>query len=374
MKVLFSANKAFEILTRKKIIKTLKDMGHEVICLAQKDSNEKVLIEKYQVKFIPIHIDTRTTNPLNDINLLKTYKNIYKEISPNIILSFGIKPNIYGGIVSKKLNITSISNITGLGKVFEKRNLLAVIVENLYRKAFKNNKNFIFFQNNDDRNLFLKHKIVKESYSDILPGSGVDLEYFKADTEKINENKENIQFAFLARLLISKGIRDYINAAEIVKEKIPDTEFHVAGYTRKKDKDFINENEIRIAEEKGIIKYHCYVRNTKKFLAESTDCLVLPSYYREGVPRILLEAASMGKPLIGANSVGTKEPIQDGINGYLVEKNNAEDLAEKMIKFINLSANEKKEMSKQSRRIVEERFSDEIVLKKYINKINELDC
>ncbi len=200
------------------------------------------------------------------------------------------------------------------------------------------------------------------------------MEYFKADTEKINENKENIQFAFLARLLISKGIRDYINAAEIVKEKIPDTEFHVAGYTRKKDKDFINENEIRIAEEKGIIKYHCYVRNTKKFLAESTDCLVLPSYYREGVPRILLEAASMGKPLIGANSVGTKEPIQDGINGYLVEKNNAEDLAEKMIKFINLSANEKKEMSKQSRRIVEERFSDEIVLKKYINKINELDC
>ena len=379
MKILLSANTSKEIIARKKLIKRLLDEGHFLYAVCSLNKNDESLLKSLNIKTFSIKINPRAKNPLKDIALFLKYKKLFKQISPDLVLSYNIKPNIYGAMVAKKLSINIIANITGLGKIFDRDSLIQKLVCHLYRNAFNFNKCFVFFQNNDDKMLFIDKGIIKkEEHTDILPGSGVDLNYFNPDVFSIetrnNQKAKNIiEFSFLGRLMVSKGLRLFIEAANIISTKHKNCIFNIAGSYIEGDLDFIQKEELEQATKNKAIIYYGQVDDVRKFLMEHTDCVVFPSYYREGIPRVLLEAASMGKPLIASDSVGTREPCKNEENGFLVKSKDVNDLVEKMCLFLSIDEAKREQLGKASRDIAEKYFSDEIVITQYLSKIKELN-
>ena len=224
----------------------------------------------------------------------------------------------------------------------------------------------------------MQRGIIKdESLCDVLPGSGVDVSFFDSNLLPPPKDKKRVEFSFIGRLLKSKGIKLFIEAAERVLEMGKDCIFNIAGNLDASDADFITLQELQEASKKSVksgtkeerIVYHGSINNVRLFLHERTDCLVFPSFYREGVPRVLLEAASMGKPLIACDSVGTREPCKNGVNGFLVKKNDVQDLVDKILLFLTLERDEYVKMGKSSRLIAEKEFNDEIVIDKYMERI-----
>ncbi len=374
MKILLSANTSKEIIARKKLLKKLLEKGHSLYAVCSLNEKDVPSMKELNIEYFSIKIKPREKNPLNDIKLFLTYKKLFKQISPDVVLSYNIKPNIYGAMATKALGINIIANITGLGKIFDRDSLIQKLVCKLYRNAFNFDKCFVFFQNNDDRLLFLnKHIIRNEKETDVLPGSGVDLNFFNPKSiQSLKAQKGIVEFSFLGRLMITKGLRLFIEAANIVSKKHETCVFNIAGGYIDGDPDFIQKEELEKATQNKAIIYYGQVEDVKTFLAEHTDCVVFPSYYREGVPRVLLEAASMAKPLIASDSVGTREPCKDGENGFLVKPNDVDDLAKKMIAFLALDEKEKEEMGIASRNIAQTSFSDEIVIEKYLSKIEHI--
>ena len=379
MKILLSANTSKEIIARKKLIKRLSDEGHFLYAICSLNKDDISLLKNLNVKAFSIKINPRAKNPLKDVALFLKYKRLFKQIAPDLVLSYNIKPNIYGAMVAKRLQINIIANITGLGKIFNTDSLIQKLVCYLYRTAFNFDKCFVFFQNNDDKMLFIeKHIIKKEEHTAILPGSGVDLNYFNpnifsSETKNLVKTKNIIEFSFLGRLMISKGIRLFIEAANIISTKTKNCVFNIAGSYIEGDLDFIQKEELEEATKNEAIIYYGQVDDVRKFLIEHTDCVVFPSYYREGVPRVLLEAASMEKPLIASDSVGTREPCKNEENGFLIKSKDVNDLVEKMCLFLSIDEAKREQLGKASRNIAEKYFSDEIVITQYLSKIKELN-
>lgn len=373
MKIILSTKAEQDIYSRKNLIKALQAANYEVAAITGKDKYDEKIKKELNIPIIDLDVKNTKTNIFDDLKLIRQYKKIFEREKPSVVLNFNIKPDIYGCIAASKLGIPSINNVTGLGRAFEKKGLLQFIVKRLYKKAFSGKHCFVFFQNPDDKNIFLKSKLIKEEKTDLLPGSGVDIDFF--DSAKLSPPVKNesdagkIRFAFIGRLVLSKGIGEYIKAAEKIRAKYPETVFYAAGGIYENEKDFISKAEIEKAETGKIIEYCGILQDMRGFLHNSTDCVVFPSYYREGVPRVLLEGGAMGKPLIACNTPGTKEPVIDGKNGFLCEAKNAENLAENIERFIRLSSKEKKEMGNASRKIITERFSEKIVIEKYLKKI-----
>lgn len=380
MRILLIANTASDILLRSKLLSQLQRAGHTLFIVASVQPKDEERAKMNGIHLLPINFTARSTNPVKDIALYFTYKKILQELNPHLILSYHIKPNIYGTLAAKRLNVPIIANITGLGKVFEKESLLQSLVVFLYKKAFLKNENaFIFFQNHDDKELFLQKRIIEsDACFDVLPGSGVDIEFFSPDAVDgkpvflSQQESEKLQFSYLGRLVISKGIRLFIEAAKRITSMRDDCVFNIAGSYIVDDKDFIQGDELEEACKNEAIRYYGKVSDVKGFLKDHTDCLVFPSSYREGVPRCLLEAAAMACPLIATDSVGTREPCKDGVNGFLVKKNDIDDLVSKIQAFVSLPANLKNDMRKASRHIAETMFSDEIVVRKYLEKIEAI--
>lgn len=372
MKIIISTNTEQDIYSRKNLIKALIKENFEVIAVTRKDKYSEKVQEETGIRVINLDVKNTKKSVFADLKLISTYKKIFKTEKPSAVLNFNIKPDIYGCIAASKLKIPSINNVTGLGRAFEKKGILQTIVKILYKRAFRGKHCFVFFQNPDDRQVFLKSKLVKKEKTDLLPGSGVDINFFNPKKLPPPEAKNKIAFAFIGRLVLSKGIGEYIRAAEKIRKKYPDTVFYVAGNLSENDKGFIGKTEIEKADSSGAIEYCGVITGIRNFLHNKADCVVFPSYYREGVPRVLLEGGAMGKPLIACNAPGTKEPVEDNINGFLCEPKNAEDLSEKIERFILLSRGEKEQMGIASRKIIEQKFDEKFVIEKYINKIRTL--
>jgi glycosyltransferase involved in cell wall biosynthesis len=305
---------------------------------------------------------------LEDFKTLIEFYKLYKKIKPDIILNFTIKPNIYSTLAGSFFNIKCVNNISGLGTLFINQNLATKIAKFLYKfsqkKAYK-----VFFQNKDDLNLFVKENLIDRNKCDLLPGSGVDIEKFKP--LKIKKKDNIFRFLLIARMLWDKGIGEYIEAARIIKQKYRDVEFLLLGAVGVDNPSAISLKQIKKWENEGIIKYLGVSDNVKLEIAKA-DCIVLPSFYREGVPRVLLEAAAMEKPIITTNNVGCKEVVDDGLNGFLCEVKNAKDLADKMEKMLNLSEKERIKMGKKGREKIIREFDEKIVIEKYLKVIKEV--
>lgn len=350
---------------RLNLAKSIKIKGYRVIFVAPYDKKYTKLI-KEEFEFINLEIDSKGINPMKDLKTIFQLYNIFKEIKPNILLNFTIKPNIYSALIGGVLGIKSINNITGLGTIFIKKSFITNIAKILYKFAFKSNHK-VFFQNNEDLNLFLKNKLIKINKTELIPGSGVDLNKFIPQDR--TDNKKFV-FLMIARILKDKGVYEYIEAIKIIKEKYSDVEFQLLGASDSKNNTAISKIEIDNWIKEGLINY-LGITDDVPFYISSSNCVVLPSY-REGVSRSLLEAAAMEKPLITTDVPGCKEVVDDNKNGFLCKVKDSKDLANKMEIMLNLSENARINMGKEGRNKIIREFDEKFVINKYIKNIQEV--
>jgi glycosyltransferase involved in cell wall biosynthesis len=348
---------------RMNLIKQLQERGFKVIAIAPYDEYSNKLQEQ-GVEYIPISINNKGTSPKDDLKLIYNLYTIYKIFSPDCILHFTIKPNIYGSIAAQLLRIPVINNITGLGTVFLKDSIIQTITKSLYKFAFKK-VDKVFFQNDDDKKFFMVNNLVDKNKADVLPGSGVDTKKFapRKDTNKTTE----MVFLLIARVIRDKGIIEYVNAAKSIKEKYVGVEFQLLGQLGTINKSAIGQDEVEDWQKENIINYLGTAEDVRDTIANA-DCIVLPSY-REGTSKTLLEAASMGKPIITTDVPGCNNVVNDGENGYLCRVKDTIDLADKIEMMINLSSDEREIMGSNGRAKMVNEFEEEIVIQKYLDAI-----
>ena len=362
MKIAFFSNSSWSIYNfRRNLVKKLLIMNHQIVIISSKDDFTEKLI-KMGCSFVNIDLNNNKINPLKEILILFKINYIFIKIRPDILLNFTIKPLIYGSFFSRMFSIKSINMITGLGTTFININFLTKIVIFFYKISFQ--KIYaVFFQNKDDLKLFINNQIIKKKKTILIPGSGVDLKHYKFS--KLKKNKK-IRFILVSRILKEKGILEYLKVAKNLHNK-KNCEFHLLGPFIQDNKSTISKKIIDDLHNKKIIKYLGFVKNIKPYVKNS-DCVVLPSY-REGTPRSLLEACSMGRPIITTDVPGCRNVIRNNINGFKCLPRSSKSLESSIKKFINLTYRQKVKMSLSARKLVEQKFDEKIIISKYIDII-----
>jgi len=348
------------------LLKALQSQGYKIIAIAPRDEYSSKL-EAFGFEYHEIKMNNKGTNPVEDAKLVYDFYKLYKQVAPDVILQYTIKPNIYGSTAAGILRIPVISNISGFGTVFLNDSFSSKIARMLYKIALKIPKK-VFYQNTHDRELFIESKLVKEAKTDLLPGSGIDTEKFKPIEKKLSKD-DTLRFLFIVRLVKDKGLIEYVDAARKFKNN-QKVEFCILGAYYPGNPTAITENEMLAWEREGIVKYIGISDDVMSVIAEY-DCIVLPSY-REGLSRVLLEAASMAKPIITTNVPGCKEVVDDGVNGYLCDVKDADSLSEQMKKMILLTKEQHRGMGKKGREKVIAEFDEKLVIDKYKQAISEL--
>jgi glycosyltransferase involved in cell wall biosynthesis len=367
MRIAIVINTAWNIYNfRAGLIKFLQKKGCEVIAIAPTDNYVEPL-KAFGVDFYHLPIEAKGTNPVTDFISVFKIVAVYKKVKPDIILHYTVKPNIYGTFAAKILGIPCISNVSGLGFLFIDKTIASTIGKWLYKLAFYFPKK-VFFQNNEDETLFIKNGLVNKKITEVLPGSGINL-----DTYKPVEKTKTDSFVFLviARLLINKGLREYAEAAYLLKKKYPDKkmEFWLIGFKESDPKIGIPEVELNEWQKNGSIIYLGHSDNVKEFISKA-DCMVLPSY-REGTSRTLLESIAMGKPIVTTNVPGCKEVVIEAENGFLCEAKNSNSLLLALEKTLLLPSETLHLLGKKSRAIAESKYDENIVFEKYWNAITK---
>ena len=367
MKIAIVLNTSWNIYNfRLGLVKALLAEGHEVVAIAPADEYTSKLV-KAGCLYEEVKMDSRGANPIKDLSLIFELFRIYKRQKPDIILQYTIKPNIYGTFAATLLRIPVINNVCGLGTAFLNKNLVSKIAIALYKLAFRFPK-LVFFQNNDDKEFFLKSKIIKKVNFDVLPGSGIDINEFVPQNKTFKEAP--FTFLLISRLIHDKGIVEYINAIKLLKSKGVEAKFQLLGQLDTKHARGIAKELVDQWIEQGVVEYLGAVEDVKPFINNS-DCVVLPSY-REGTPRSLLEAASSGKPIVATDVAGCNNVVDHRVNGFLCQSKNVEDLAEKMEEMLLQDEESIKKMSDASRQIAVNSFDEKIVIGKYLDSISEV--
>lgn len=366
MKIAIVLNTSWNIYNfRMNFVKTLLGHGYEVHTIAPHDSYTHFLEEAGCIHH-DITMDSRGVNPIKDTALFFELLSIYRKVKPDTILHFTIKPNVYGTLAASILHIPTINNVCGLGTVFLKKNLVSVIAMGLYKLAFLFPKK-VFFQNSDDLKLFLDRKLIPKQSADLIPGSGIDLSRFQP--MEYNRNRV-FTFLLISRLITDKGILEYIQAIETLKQKGFQARFQLLGAKDPKHQRGIQLPVIDQWINSGTIEYLGTTDDVRTFI-QKADCIVLPSY-REGTPRTLLEAASSSKPIIATDVPGCHHVVEDNHNGLLCKMKNASDLAEKMEKMTRLDDQTLKKFGENGRKKIEILFDERFVIDKYLKELETL--
>ena len=356
MKILILANNDVGLYKfRKELIQELIRQGNRVI-VSVPDGELIPDIRKLGVKVILTDVDRRGINPLTDMNLLMSYFRMEVTLKPDLVITYTIKPNVYGGLVSRILHIPYAENITGLGTTFQTENSIKKLVCFLYKISSKHAK-VVFFENEGNKQIFLDHHLIREEQACRLNGAGVNLEEYPY-TEYPDES-EPIRFLFIGRVMKEKGVDELFEAARRIKKEYPDVLFDIVGPMEDEYSSVLKK-----LEEDGIITYYGYQKDVRPFIARC-HCFVLPSWH-EGMANTLLEAGAMGRPLITSRIHGCMEAVVDGINGYLVEKENEESLFHSLCDFIQLEKCEKKNMGCKSREHIKKFFNKVEIVRKTI--------
>ena len=380
MKILITSNSSWTLFNfRLKLMQALQESGHQVHAVSMEDGST-AKIREAGFPFHPLNIQGKGANPLADLQLVQQYKKTFKEVKPDVVLNFTIKPVIYSTIAAKSLGIPVINNIAGLGTLFNQTTWVTRIAILLYRYSQKNVEH-IFFQNEDDVELFQRLQILKAQSYSRLPGSGVNTERFRpiqhqtsnlsAEAKAKSEFEPRTNFLLFGRLLWDKGVGEYIDAARAIKKENSKANFWVLGLLDFQNLTAIKSEDMQQWIDEGIIDYLGKTDRVEEYIREA-DCIVYPSYYREGVPRSLLETAAMGKPIITTENVGCKEVVEDGYNGYKIPVKNSQALTEAMQQFIGLSEEEKISLGQNSRKLAEEKFDEKFVIEAYLKQIERV--
>lgn len=361
-RVLLIANEYTTIVNfRMELIQALIKEGHTVaVALPDHERNQE--IRNLGCDVISLPILRKNKNPLKDLAIVKHILGIIKVFKPDIAFTFTIKPNVYGGIACAMKHVPYVANITGLGTAVENGGLMQKITTTLYKIGLKHAQK-VFFQNSENRDFMLNRGVYKGDYK-LIPGSGVNLTRFKLTDYP---PPDTINFVYVARLMKEKGIEEYFDAATYIKEKYPNTQFHICGYY-----EGAYEERLKSLEKKGIVTYHGMVKDMTTIYS-FTHCTILPTFYPEGMSNVLLESAASGKALITTNRAGCREIVENGINGYIIKPQDSKDLIEKIEKFLSLSYDEQMAMGIAGRKKVEREFDRNFVVDAYIKEILTLD-
>lgn len=368
--ITFVSNNCWSIYNfRADVIRKLLEEGYQVAFIAPKDEYAEMLISM-GCSYFPVQFSNKSLNPLTDIRFYFQLRRLYKKIRPQLIFHYVAKPNIYGSLAASSLGIRSVAIVTGLGYAFDRKNWLYHLVKFMYKLALKRVEE-VWFLNNEDARAFSKEKIAPIEKVKVLPGEGVNTGYFTPQFNGVSQAKERFTFLMSTRLLKSKGISVYADAARILKKKDYDVQFDLLGFFEREHPDSITEDEISRWEQEGLIHYKGFVKDVRPYLKQA-DCFVFPSFYNEGVPRSLMEAASMELPIITCVNRGCKEVVQNNATGFLCNPNDPFDLAEKMEKMIGLAPEFRSRMGKHGRMLVIKKFSVENVVGEYERKLSDL--
>lgn len=367
MRIALVANSSWNIHNfRGELIKSLSEQGADIhIYIAPRDKYSREFI-RAGYHYYAIKMDGNSVNPFNELLSIAELFKLYKKIRPDIVLHFTIKPNIYGALAAWLLKIPVINTICGLGTVFLNNNLTSKIALLLYYSIFRYPQK-IMFHNDEDRKLFVSKGLVKEEKTEVIPGSGVNLEKFKP-----GEKPSNPEFTFImiSRMLRDKGVVEYVEAAKILRKRNFKARFLLMGTKQKDHKRGISEELIDSWIKEGSIEYLGATDDVRPFI-DQADCVVLPSY-REGASRILLEGAAMAKPLIATDTPDCNNIVTDQVNGFLCKVRDTEDLSRKMLKMLNLTQDRLRMIGDKGRSKIEAEFSDLIVSERYLNNIREI--
>lgn len=310
--IMVCANLAWNLVNfRAGLIRALVGEGYPVVAVAPADPAMEARLAELGCSFAAVPIDAAGLSPWRDWQTFMALRRLIRQHRPVAWLSWTIKPNVYGSLAAAGQGVAALPNVSGLGTAFIRRNLLTALVKRLYRTGFRRAPT-VFFQNEDDRDLFLGMALVTPSQARLLPGSGIDAGYFAPQSD---ERPVRRRFLMLARLVADKGVREYVAAARLVRARWPDARFALIGFLDVANRTAISVDEVAGWVAEGAIDYLPPVDDVRPAL-ESADFVVLPSY-REGLSRVLLEAAAMGRPIVTTDVPGCRDIVRDGVNGYL---------------------------------------------------------
>ena len=380
--IVLTANTAWNLAHfRAPLLQALAKRGFLLVILAPVDASV-LRLQAMGCQFEPLPVPAHGRNPWADFLLFWNYLRLLRHYRPAALLSFTVKPNIYGGLAARLLGIRQVGNISGLGTAFIQGGWLGRLVQGLYRLGLGGART-VFFQNPDDCDFFLARRLVRQSQVGLLPGSGVNLQHFAPVEGRAVDAEKPFVFLFIGRLLGDKGLIELVQAVRILAESYADgrmAEGEGRGLPRPSPRLLIlgpdgGSNPTAIApsllaqwRQDRQLELLGPTDDVRPYIARA-DCVVLPSY-REGTPRSLLEAAAMGKPLIATDVPGCRQVVQHGHNGYLCRVKDPQDLARVMYDLIQLPPEQRDAMGKASRKLAENTFDENLVVQKYLDALD----
>ncbi len=366
--VSLSANTSWYLYNfRQSTIKAFLNLNYEVICISPTDEFT-IDLENLGCKCINLKMNSKGTNPFQDILIVCRLIYLYLKYKPKAAFHFTIKNNIFGTWAALISNTPTINNVSGLGTAFIREGLISKIVRLLY-KCSQPFAHRVYCQNPEDFDLLIDKKLVNQDKLFLLPGSGVDLKRFNSDPVNHSKN-DKFTFLYVGRILADKGLFELIEAYKNLKTKKINCELWICGILNTENISSISKTQIEDWKDIDDIKWLDPQKDIEN-IYKQVDCVVLPSY-REGMPKTLLEAGSMGLPSVATNVPGCRNIIQDNVNGFLCRVKDSKDLEEAMRKVLNLSKDEIKEMGKNARNIVKDNFDEKIVIDSALDALDSL--
>ena len=367
LRISLVCNTAWAIYTyRQGLIRMLVEKGVDVTVIAPRDRTFDLLTQM-GCRCIDLPVASKGTSPRDDLRTLWALYRHYRTIRPDVVFHYTIKPNIYGSVAAKLAGVASVAVTTGLGYVFIQQSRAAQVAKKLYRFAFRFPRE-IWFLNRDDEAAFLDQKLlVHPERARLLHGEGVDLDQF-AFTPLAE--RAHFTFVLIGRLLWDKGVGEYVEAARQLRARYPHARFLLLGPVGVDNPSAITRAEVDAWQREGVVTYAGEAHDVRPFIADA-DCVVLPSY-REGVPRTLMEASAMGRPVVATDVPGCREVVADGVNGLLCEVKSAESLTAKLARMLDMSGEERRAMGERGRKKVAAEFDERVVVERYKDLLHTL--
>ncbi len=346
---------------RKEVVKAICDAGYNVFISTPDNNAMADYFREIGCEIIVTEFDRRGVNPVADFKLMLTYRKLISRLKPVAVLTYTIKPNIYGGMAARLCRVPRLANVTGLGDAVENGGWMQKLTISLYKMGLGKARR-IFFQNESNRNFGIRMGIADDS-SILLPGSGVNLLHHTYQEYPAEEGR--IRFLYIGRLLKDKGAEELFEAAKAIKAKYPQTEFQIVGNV---EGDYQKQLDELVAD--GIVRFLGPQADVRPFIG-AVECTIMPSYH-EGMSNVNLESAANGRPVITTNVPGCRETIDDGKTGFLIEAKNSQSLINAIERFIALPYGQKALMGREGRKKVEREFDRQIVVDEYLNEIKKL--
>lgn len=351
-------------------MQSIKKLGIRVVAVAPPDAYSDK-IKKAGLEFVPIKMAANQISVYKDVLFFWHLYQLFRRFKPDLVFNYTVKINIFGNLAAWLAGkIPTISIVPGRGFSFQHKGWLFSLVKTLYKISLSPAR-AVWFLNEEDRQFFVSQKILKPVKTKLLPGEGINTSFYLPQPAKKINPANHHTFLLSGRMLWEKGVGDFVAAARIVRLRYPMTQFHLLGFVDAKDKRIVPIETIHQWVAEGTVSFMGVTEDVRPFFHQA-DCFVLPSYYGEGLPRTILEAASMGIPVITTDHRGCRRAVIPRENGFLCSPQNPEELAHKMLEFIELPLSEKRKMGERGRQMVRDQFEEKLVVDIYLQQVEEI--